>query len=282
MGRSWPRLTVRLPRRARPAVGKALLALGATGLQEELPPEAPRQFRQPWDKGRGPKPPPDVMLVAWFDTRPDDAAVRRAVGGRTVEWAEEAEADWAEGWKAAFQPVHISERLVVAAPWHGVDGAVLIEPGLAFGTGDHPTTRACLRAVDQFATPGATLLDAGCGSGILALAGAKLGMRAEGVDIDADAVRSAQEAAALNGLDAVFSTTPIGALTGPYELVVANLFAEVLVALSADLLRLSGGPIAMAGILADRADLVRAAFASRPVLVDEAEGDWVTFWVGGP
>lgn len=279
--RSWSRLTVRLPRRERAAVGAALLALGATGLQDELPPEAPRTFRQPWDKGPRPKPFPEILLIAWFDAQPSEAAVARAVGRRTVEWAVEEEANWAESWKESFHPIRISERLVVAAPWHEIPGALLIEPGLAFGTGEHPTTRACLRAIDALATPGGSLLDVGCGSGILALAGAKLGMVAVGVDIDPDAVRAAAEAAEANQLVATFSTTPIEAVEGEYDLVVANLFAEVLVALAPEILRVARGPISLAGILADRADTVRAAFASRATLLDEQEEDWVSLRFAG-
>lgn len=279
--RTWHRLSVRLPRRERSAVGAALLALGATGLQDELPPEAPRIFRQPWDKGPRPKPFPEILLLAWFDERPAEAAVARIVGHRVVEWAIEEEANWAESWKESFHPIHISDRLIVAAPWHEVTGALLIEPGLAFGTGEHPTTRACLRAIDALATPGARLLDVGCGSGVLALAGAKLGMDAVGIDIDPDAIRSAEAAAALNQLQARFSTTPVQALEGAYDLVVANLFAEVLVALAPDILRLARGPIALAGILADRADTVRAAYAERTVLLDETEQDWVSLRLGG-
>jgi ribosomal protein L11 methyltransferase len=197
-------------------------------------------------------------------------------------WTVQAEEDWEQDWKRHFEPVHISARLVVAAPWHGITGALVIEPGNAFGTGEHATTRACLRAVDTLARPGATLLDVGCGSGILALAGAKLGMQAWGVDIDPDAVNAAVGAAAANGLSARFDTTPLSDVRGTFDLVVANLFAEVLVALSPDLKRVAAGPIALAGILADRAHLVRAAFADRPVLLDEESDGWVALWYGAP
>jgi ribosomal protein L11 methyltransferase len=156
----------------------------------------------------------------------------------------------------------------------------VIEPGYAFGTGEHPTTRACLRAVDRYAKPGETLLDVGCGSGILALAGARLGMQARGIDIDPEAVRAAKEAAALNGLDVPFDTTPIERVEGQWDLVVANLFAEVLAALAPEIRRVARGPIAMAGILADRADLVRAAYAGRPVWTDATAEGWTEIVVG--
>jgi ribosomal protein L11 methyltransferase len=285
VSRSWHAFAVTLPRPGVAAVSRALLALGATGLQEDLPADVTPRFRQPWDTGPMPRAPRRVRLRAWFDARPPDAAIDDALAGWATadrEWVEQAEEDWAETWKVHFQPVRISDRLVIAAPWHNVHGALVIEPGNAFGTGEHPTTRACLRAVDQFAVSGATVLDVGCGSGILALAAAKLGMRAHGVDIDPDAVVSAQEAARLNGLDVRFDTTPLENVPGTYNLVVANLFAEVLVALAPELLRHSAGPLALAGILADRADIVRAAFASRAVIEDRTEEGWVSLWYAGP
>ena len=284
-GRTWHAFAVTVPRPAAAPVGRALLALGATGIQEDLPEGATPTFRQPWDRGPSPRPPRQVRLRAWFEQRPADDAVRAALAGwpsTDAAWGVEAEQDWAEDWKRHFQPVRISERLTVAAPWHAVPGALVIEPGNAFGTGEHPTTRACLRAIDAFATPGATLLDVGCGSGILALAGAKLGMAARGTDIDPDAVTAAREAAVRNGLGVAFDTTPIAAVTGPYDLVVANLFAEVLVALAPEILRVSAGRIALAGILAERADPVRAAFAARRILEDRTEDDWVALWYEGP
>lgn len=284
MGRVWHAYAVTLPRPAVAAVSRGLVGLGATGLQEDHPEGVTPRYRQPWDTGPMPRAPKKVRLRAWFDARPEDAAITALLAGWPSEdeaWIVQAEEDWAEDWKRNFQPVHISDRLVVAAPWHEVPGALVIEPGNAFGTGEHPTTRACLRAVDHFARPGASVLDVGCGSGVLALAGAKLGMRARGVDIDPDAVAAALDAARVNRLDVTFDTTPIAGVTGPYDLVVANLFAEVLVALAPDLLRVSAGPIALAGILADRAQMVRDAFAARPVLRDDTDDGWVSLWYAG-
>lgn len=281
----WYTLAVLLPRPLVAATSRALLELGATGLQEDQPPGHTPKFRQPWDKGPGPRPPRQVLLRAWFERRPEDAAVAAALAGRALgepAWGRQEEEDWNEGWREHFRPVEVSERLVVAAPWHGVEGAVLIEPGNAFGTGDHPTTRACLGAIDRLARPGGTLLDVGCGSGILALAGAKLGMTAWGVDNDPDAVRAAQEAAARNGLDVRFDGTPLEDVEGPFDLVVANLYAEVLAELAPELLRVSRGPLALAGILEDRAHLVRTAFASRRCLRDVAGEGWVALEYDGP
>lgn len=277
----WHVYEVRIARRQVPEVTRQLLKLGATGFQEDVLPGTQPVLRQPWDTGAPPRPPRQVILRAWFDARPD------------VElpgaWSFQAAEDWNEGWKQHFQPIHVSPRLVIAAPWHTLDAdapaPVWIEPGNAFGTGDHVTTRACLEAVDRYATPGATLLDVGCGSGILALAGARLGMRAFGNDLDPDAVRAADEAAAHNGLDARFSTAGLDGLPADfpatYDLVVANLYAEVLAALAPDLLRMADGPIACAGILSDRAQLVRDALGSRPILLDVTQGDWTHLVFGG-
>ncbi len=257
----WHALAVCLPRAAVAGTSRALLALGATGLQEDVPPGTALRYRQPWDKGRGPRPPAVVLLRAWFDQRPADDAVRAAVGGRETSWEVVAEQDWNEGWKAHFQPVRISERLVVAAPWHGLEGAVVIEPGNAFGTGDHVTTRSCLVAIDRLAVPGQRLLDVGCGSGILAVAAARLGMVAHGVDTDPTAVQAARVAARVNDVSATFDGAALGSLAGPYELVVANLYAEVIADLAPELRRLARGHLVFAGILSDRAVLVVRAMS---------------------
>lgn len=280
----WQELHVLVPRRIAAPLGKALMGLGALGVQEDLPPGQKPKFRQPWDTGPAPRPPRTVLLKAWFEQRPPTATLDALLDGREPSWRECAEEDWAESWKAHFQPVRLSDRLVIAPPWDAPDGALILEPGMAFGTGNHPTTLACLRAVDRYARPGQTLLDVGCGTGILALAGAKLGMTALGVDIDPDAVAEADRHAAHNRLsDRVrFATTPIAAVNGPFDLVVANLFAEVLAGMAPELLRCSAGPIALAGILAERADPVRAAFQSRPVLDDQTEEGWVSLVFGGP
>ena len=282
---SWHVWAVTLPRPAIAPVSRGLRALGAIGLQEDVPEGVTVTYRQPWDTGPAPRAPRQVRLRAWFEERPVDEAVQALLAGWTwtdPAWDVQHEEEWSETWKEHFQPVVVSERLTVAAPWHAIPGALVIEPGYAFGTGEHPTTRACLRAVCEWATPGHTLLDVGCGSGILALAGAKLGMTAYGVDIDPEAVRAAREANALNALDARFDTTPIEQVEGSWDVVVANLFAEVLVALSPEIKRLARGRISLAGILADRADTVRAAFADRPVLRDETAEGWTTLSYGPP
>lgn len=276
---TWHALAVTLPRPLVGPVGKGLMALGASGLLEDVPAGTVVRYKQPWDKGRTPRPPATVVLRAWFRELPPEAEVRALLAGREPTWTLEPDQDWNEGWKEHFQPVHISERLVVAAPWHtlgprdGLPAPVIIEPGNAFGTGEHRTTRACLAAIDRLAVPGQRCLDVGCGSGILALAAARLGMAAYGIDTDPDAVAAAHEAARLNALDVPFDTTPLERVGGAWDLVVANLYAEVIAALAPDLRRLATGHLAFAGILTERAPLVEAAMAGLELVSrDEGEG----------
>jgi ribosomal protein L11 methyltransferase len=214
----------------------------------------------------------DVAAAALRALRSAAQAVAGA-GEVRLEW--DNAQDWAEAWKAGFERLVISERLAVAPPWSAEPGDLIIEPGMAFGTGEHPTTRACLRGIDRHAEAGRTLLDVGCGTGVLALAGARRGMVASGVDIDVDAVRAADENAARNGLKATFTTHPLQAITEPADFVVANIFAEVLVTMAPDLHRLCRERLMLAGILADRAHLVIRALAGFTLVAEEREGDWV-------
>lgn len=254
------------------------MSLGATGTEEAAAPGAPLQFKQPWDE----KAPPLPLLCrfkAWFEPQDADRAAQ-ALGEATqqeVERLEVRDEDWAESWKRHHHRIAISERLRVSPPWEAVPGDLIIPPGNAFGTGDHPTTQACLAGIDLLAGECRTCLDVGCGSGVLALAATQLGLRSEGIDIEADSVRASQENAALNDLEASFSSATLDQLQGPYDLVVANLFAEVLVQMAPELIRLTGKHLVLAGILADRADMVIAAL-SPPLAVRQRiqEGEWVS------
>ncbi len=257
--------------------GARLLKLGASGLQEDfLPGQAPPP-RQPWDRGPDAPLPAQALLKAWFT---EDQWTALAVAplwddapDATVEWQQDE--DWAESWKAGFERLVIAEDFAVAPPWEAEAGDLVIEPGMAFGTGEHPTTRACLGGVWRNARAGGRCLDVGTGTGVLALAAVRAGMTARGIDIDADAVTASQDNAVLNGLVAEFDDTPLDRVEGQWELVVANVYAEVLVMLAPDLRRLTRERLLLAGILADRAPSVVAALAPMRVVHQETEGDWV-------
>jgi ribosomal protein L11 methyltransferase len=280
MSTRWTELRLVVPRAKATALSRLAFEQGASGVQEAEPPGVKPALRQPWDTEDPPQH-PDCTLITWLPAEAAEAAalaLERA-SGVEVSRAPVVEEDWSESWKRHHHAVAVSERLRVAPPWEALPGDLVIPPGNAFGTGDHPTTRACLEAIDRFAGPG-RCLDVGCGSGVLALAAAKLGMAAVGVDIDRDSVAAARENAALNGLTADFSQAPLASLSGRYELVVANLYAEVLATMAADLRRLTGGRLVLAGILEDRAHLVLAALEGMPLLERRQDGEWVSLQLG--
>ena len=204
------------------------------------------------------------------------------------------EADWAEAWKEHFPVLRVGRRLVIRPTWreHEAlpgDVVVALDPGMAFGTGLHPTTRLCLAALerlaDRGAVAGARVLDVGCGSGILALAALRLGAaNALGVDTDPIAVEATLANADRNGLGgpdgwiaARDGSLPSG--DAPFGVVLANLIAGVLVPL-APLLReelTPDGVLLASGIFVDREAEVAAAFerAGLEVTGRDADGDWV-------
>ncbi|MBC8136633.1 MAG: 50S ribosomal protein L11 methyltransferase [Fibrella sp.] len=170
-----------------------------------------------------------------------------------------AEEDWATAWKQYFKPQKIGERFVVKPTWEEYDAApgdvvIQIDPGMAFGTGLHATTRLCLAGLERHIFPGATVADVGTGSGILAVGAVLLGAgSAEAVDNDPLAVRIAQENVDLNGVaDRVTVCEAAQPPAGEFDFVVANILAHVIIALSAELFRATkpGGWLISSGILA--------------------------------
>ena len=213
----------------------------------------------------------------------------RPIGDLTTRLVHEA--DWAEAWKAHFPVLRVGRRLVIKPTWRrhraAPDDVVLaLDPGMAFGTGLHPTTRLCLAALeglaDRGALDGGRLLDVGCGSGILAIAAAKLGAATVlGVDLDPIAVEATTENAVRNALARRIAARHGSLPTGdpPFDLILANLIASVLVALAPLLgeeLR-AGGTVLASGIFVDREADVRSAFEAVGLVVTgrTTEGEWV-------
>lgn len=213
---------------------------------------------------------------------------------RTIEPPEVrviAEEDWANAWKDFFPVLHVASRTVIVPTWRryrrrNEEVALRLDPGMAFGTGMHPTTRLCLTAIEEMVWPGARVLDVGTGSGILAIAAARHGAReAVGIDIDPVAVAAARGNVRLNHLARVvrvYEGSPLngaGGKRGQFDLVLANITART----NADMARYhavslaSGGRLVASGILADTADMVIAAFAQAGLATIEKrhDGDWV-------
>ncbi len=178
------------------------------------------------------------------------------------------EQDWVRMTQAQFEPIRISDRLWITPTWHDAPAPeavnLQLDPGLAFGTGSHPTTRLCLQWLDANIRGGESLLDYGCGSGILAIAGLKLGAAsATGVDIDAQAVRSSLDNASQNNVHAEFCL-PDQTPAAEYDVVLANILANPLRMLGGLLANhvKTGGKIVLSGILAEQAEELSAIYAA--------------------
>lgn len=198
---------------------------------------------------------------------------------------------WRDGWRAFFRPCQLSPRVGVRPPWEqavGTEVEVVIEPGLAFGTGTHATTRGVMKRLDQWLGSRAPLhlLDIGCGSGILSIAAALLGHRATGLEIDVSAVESARENLALNGVEnqvEIILGEPSD-IQERYPLVVANILAKILIEIAPSVLARCAGDLILSGLLPTQRDAVLTAYGvtgsdentGDMVLVDEQiEGEWV-------
>ena len=207
------------------------------------------------------------------------------------------EREWADAWKEHFHPLRVGRRLVVAPSWRKYrasegDVVIRLDPGMAFGTGHHPTTRMCMEQVEALVEPGMEVLDAGCGSGILSIAAALLGARrAFGLDVEEAAVPVARANAAENGVAVVVSAA-VGSLPHPevrdggYDLVLANISAKVVMELAGPLSAAAkpGGALVLSGFLLKDEEAVRSAYAGEGGAVDgrREDGDWVTLRVRMP
>ena len=193
-----------------------------------------------------------------------------------------ADQNWVQLTQSQFDPIRVSERLWIVPSWHeSPDPAainLILDPGMAFGTGSHPTTRLCLEWLERTVTPDCSVLDYGCGSGILAIAAARLGAgRVAGVDIDPQAVASARANAERNEVSALFadSAEPVA---GEYDLVVANILSNPLRVLAPAICAhvRSGGCLALSGILREQAEEIIAIYAQwLPMEVADTREDWV-------
>ncbi|WP_024972126.1 50S ribosomal protein L11 methyltransferase [Ralstonia pickettii] len=192
------------------------------------------------------------------------------------------EQDWVRVTQSQFEPIHIGEHIWVVPSWHDApepDAVVLeLDPGLAFGTGSHPTTRLCMEWLEQHVHPGERTLDYGCGSGILAIVAKKLGAgETVGVDIDPNAVEASRYNAERNHVEATFAL-PDDAPEGTFDLVVANILSNPLKLMAAMLCARvrPGGRLILSGVLERQAEEVAAAYASAiPLTVWRARDGWV-------
>jgi len=219
----------------------------------------------------------NTHLLALFEADTDETALLAhlqllcdgALPEHHVERIEDQ--DWERSWMDGFQPMRFGQRLWIVPSWHAAPQPdavnLLLDPGLAFGTGTHPTTALCLEWLDSQSLDNCSVLDFGCGSGILAIAALLLGApQAAGTDIDPQALEASRDNASRNGIDpARFPVyLPADLPQQPADVVVANILAGPLVSLAPQITALvkGGGRLALSGILAEQAEEVRAAYAS--------------------
>lgn len=207
----------------------------------------------------------------------------------TISYNPIDEKDWAESWKAFFHPQKITPRIVVKPTWRTYnpqpeEQIIELDPGMAFGTGTHPTTKLCIQLMEKNLKPGDTVLDVGTGSGILLIAAAKLGAaRLAGLDLDPMAVDVAHRNLSQNRIDPAMINLTVGDLvhdvTEVYDVVVANILAEVIIELLDDVTRVvrPGGLFISSGIIEPRQAAVvekMAACGFDPLEV-KTEEEWV-------
>jgi ribosomal protein L11 methyltransferase len=277
----WYALEVLIEPEAREAIEYSLMEAGALGTQ----------FESAADLGR---------VTAYFSALPQREQIREAVaeGLRIYNLATSSvremqvqtieNRDWMAEWKNGWQPVVVGSRFLVAPPWAEVPDSkrivIRIEPGMAFGTGTHETTRLCLRAIEQYFA-GGSFLDVGTGTGILAIAAAKLfpGSSITAIDTDLEAIRIAEENAALNDVAGInFSHASVSETTASVDFVCANLTAPVILELLPRLVGATCGRLVLSGLLDTQVESITARlmeFGVQEVLETLQDGEWVAMIV---
>lgn len=209
------------------------------------------------------------------------------VSGLEISAKEVHEQDWENEWKKYYKPVPVGKRIIIKPQWEeicdeGRDVVIELDPGMAFGTGTHETTRMCLALLEEYVTPESTLLDIGTGSSILSIGAAKLGCgKIVASDIDSVAVKVARENAALNGvadkIDIRCCDLTSG-ITGKYNIVVANIIADAIIMLSESAANFMAddGVYITSGIIEHRLDDVKSALTNYGFKIKRTlqEGEW--------
>ena len=287
MCNAWWLITLCLSREADETASALLFDLGSTGivtLEEHAD---------------------SVTLGAYFDERKDPDLIRQTVESafarsgrqqlRNISISTIPDQDWMQKWKEGFEAVEIGKRMVVAPSWKlptQNDGRVVIQidPGMAFGTGTHQTTRLCLEAIERH-WHGGSLLDVGTGTGILAIAAVLLepASRVVAIDVDPQAVEVACENLAINGVADYIELRagqPADLVAQEFDIIVANLTAEVIIAVAYELVGClaSKGKMILSGILYELAVDVESALVARGLTIIErnAGGEWCALVAARP
>jgi ribosomal protein L11 methyltransferase len=280
---AWQVIEVPVPTGVGEIVADSFRNNGANGVSEE------------WRKGK------DYVKAFWHEANPDEVeATTKIVLGKMVEFdilpadtgytfTEMEDQDWLEGWKQFFSPVSLTDRIAVMPSWETYDAlpgqqVIILDPGMAFGTGTHGTTYNCLLAVSDYVQPGLSFCDIGTGSGILAIAAAKLGASPiVGTDNDALAVKVATNNAVVNKVDDQIKFTTADLTTGidgKFDITIANILAPVILELIPYLpgVMKPGGIFISSGYITSQEEKIAAALvaAGHTMIKRYEREDWVT------
>lgn len=269
--RTWFAIDLTIAEEAREAVEYGLMEAGALGTEYT-----------------------DGKVTAYFDESPNRENIRGelmsalsiyslpSAAVSDMQYREVANQDWLAEWKKGWQPVEVGQRFVVAPPWSEVTDdsriVIRIEPGMAFGTGTHETTRLCLKAIEQY-FEGGSFLDVGTGTGILAIAAAKLFPEATitACDTDTDAIAIAQENARLNSVDVQFIVGSLDLQAASADCVCANLTTDTILTLLPQLVSATCGRLILSGILSTQLDELSRALQTQGVAAPVeivVDGEW--------
>jgi ribosomal protein L11 methyltransferase len=282
--RIWYGIEVEIARVAETAATTQLWAFGTTGIEVS---EDSTDF---------------ITLRAYFDVAPDLEKMRAQIARtinliglpeaamRSIKSLTVADRDWLAEWKKGYEPVEIGQRLLIAPSWKidqvkNADRVVIqIDPGMAFGTGTHETTRSCLEMLEKY-WQGGSLLDVGTGTGILAIAAIKLHpcSRVAGLDVDPQAIEVANENASINGVadDIELEVNRLSSYQGQeFDVVLANLTADMIEKLANEfpLVIKPQGILIVSGILGDQSAETQTVLTNRKLTLIESkpDGEWVT------
>lgn len=331
----WHEITIHTREEVAELIANAFHEMGAGGVTIEesgtLNKERDTSYGQLYDTPLNDIPEGEAVVQAYF-ADPEDVEALIAqlrehvrfvrdeleydVGKAAIRSREVNEEDWAHSWKQYYKPMRISDRLTIKPTWEtyepeNADEIILeLDPGMAFGTGTHPTTSLCLQTLEKAIEPGTDVIDVGTGSGVLAIAAAKLGARRVlALDLDPVAVESANENVQLNGVDgtvAVMQSDLLGVLRSaglvsggsagggatqadagalgvklPVKLVVANILAEIILLFIQDVYEVlePGGTYITSGIYKNKADDVEQGLQEAGFVIErkERDQDWVAF-----
>jgi len=302
----WIEITINTTEEAYDAISDMLTTIGAGGVAIEDPNDIRKEIEKPnsldyvdevFLDALG----QDVVIKAYFSQRDNFNELIELVkekilyisnfldvGKGYMGYCEIDDEDWAAGWKKHYKPFRITERIVIKPSWEEYNQnhdeiVIELDPGMAFGTGTHETTKMCSRFLDKYMVPGYSVIDVGCGTGILSIIAAKLGAKhVEAIDVDAVAVKTAEENCRLNGTADTVSWYK-GVLDdldkNKVDIIVANIIADVIIALSSSIpeyLKM-GGLFITSGIIKERRGEVVKAYTERGFeLIDEEQlGEWV-------